>query len=131
MKITTKISMIAFCLVSIIGCSGIMHEGLWPLKKGLPAEKVLELVDDNSGTDCLEINDKNISSINLKSDATKKYTVIIGRKYMNFAKQYYIYAFENDKLIYWGTPLEFARHSNALINQIGTECVPMIEKDME
>jgi hypothetical protein len=36
---------------------------------------------------------------------------------------YYFLAFQNNKLIYWGYPHEFARIENPLINDIGRKAV--------
>ncbi|MDA3844800.1 MAG: hypothetical protein PF588_10600, partial [Candidatus Kapabacteria bacterium] len=44
-------------------------------------------------------------------------------------KPYYIFAFENDKLIYWGLPIDFKRSSNAKFVKIGTEAVRIIHRD--
>lgn len=76
-----------------------------------------------------KINDKSYTEINnpeLSSLSSKKYSVIVGYK----GNVYHYWAFENDKLIYWGLPLEFARHESQIINEIGIEAAKLIKTEM-
>ena len=126
----TKNIILILMIGMLFSCvSPIIHKGLWKLKKGIKTEEVLNIIDDNVGTKLIKVGKKTITEIKI-DQASSKFSVIIGQKYMNFSYQYYVYAFENDKLIYWGTPLEFARHSSPVINQIGEISIPLIEKDM-
>ncbi len=126
----TKNIILLLMFAMLFSCSSpIIHRGLWKLKKGINTAEVINIVEDNSGTKLIEVDGKSASAINVPN-VTNKYAVVIGQKYMYLNYQYYIFAFENDKLIYWGTPLEFSRHTSPLINQIGELSIPLIEKDM-
>ena len=117
-------------VLAFISCSPIIHKGLWKLKKGLNETEVIEIVDDNKKTEVLKIEKSEIIKVTLKSDDINKYSIIIGKKFINFDDQYYVYAFKNNQLIFWGTTLEFARHESPMINEIGEQSIKYIEKDM-
>ena len=124
-KVAVLLLMSAFILSS---CNTIIHQDLWPIKLGMSASQVIKLVEYNSGTGVKEYNNRmvhDVKSPNIPTDA--RYTVVITRKYINAQSKKIVYAFKDDKLIYWGTPLEFASHDKKLINEIGIEAVRIFE----
>lgn len=123
-KYMLTFALIALALISINACNSIIHEDLWLIKMGMSSAQVMKYVDYNSGTGVLDYNNKLIHEIKssaIPNDA--KYTVVITRKYINAQTKKIIYAFRDDKLIFWGTPLEFASHERKIINDIGIEAV--------
>ena len=126
------LKIILFLLYSLffISCSHVLHNDLLKLKKGLTTAQVLNIIDDNIGTHYISIESKDVFNVKIKSDSSNRYSLVIAKKYMNLKKQYYIFSFKNDKLNFWGTPLEFARNDSSIINEIGKEAVKYIEKDM-
>ncbi len=90
--------------------------------------EVIKLIDDNPGANIYDYDENQVREAKVANSANK-YSIIIGsKKIMVFPiKQKYLYAFENDKLMFWGTPLEFARNSSPLINQLGEEGVRLFD----
>ena len=94
------------------------------MKKGLSSEQVIELIDNEESVKVIKINNTLINEVKMPINPNK-YTIIIAWKSKSKPANSYICAFENDKLIYWGTQLEFARHNSQLLNAIGEEVVKL------
>lgn len=118
-----------FCTM-MISCSTSfqIHQELLKIKKGINSAEVIQLIDNNPGANIYYRNENKVNVAKVANSANK-YSIIIGsKKIMSFPdKQKYLYAFENDKLIFWGTPLEFARNSSPLINELGEEGVRLLD----
>ena len=118
-----------FCTM-MVSCSNYyqVHQELLKIKKGMNSAEVIKLIDDNPGANIYDYDENQVREAKVANSANK-YSIIIGsKKIMVFPiKQKYLYAFENDKLMFWGTPLEFARNSSPLINQLGEEGVRLFD----
>lgn len=114
------------CLMT--ACSGdpMIHRELLKINMGMNSIQTAEIIDENSGSKLLSLNDSTVVKLNISNKKNNTYSVIFSKKMVFISKIYYIYAFENDKLIFWGTPLEFARHPYPIINQIGEEAAKLI-----
>lgn len=121
------ISLLILLSIFTISCSHQINKEFLKIKKGLSSEEVMSIIDDNGGTNYLSLHDNYVNEIKV-SNSTNKYTMIIGRKVYVTTYQKYVYAFENNKLIYWGLPIEFARNSSPLINQIGEEAIRLLNE---
>jgi hypothetical protein len=112
----------------INGCVSAVHQGLLNLKKDLPSESVTKIIQSNEGTHCLTIKENKINKVDISYKDNNQYSVIIGKKMNIRSYCYYLWAFKNDKLFFWGTPLEFARHNSKIVNEIGIEAVKLINE---
>ena len=114
-----------FCTM-MISCSNYyqINKEVMKIKKGMSTAEVIQLIDDDPIATIFYHDEDKVKDAKVANSANK-YSIIIGsKKIMVFPdKQKYIYAFENDKLIFWGTPLEFSRSSSLLINELGAEGV--------
>lgn len=117
-----NIMFLIFACIFTVACSNMRFESkeLIKIKKGLSSEQVMELIDNEGSVEAIKIYNNLINEIKIPNNPNK-HTVIFAIKSQSLLSNYYIYAFENDKLIYWGTPLEFARHNSPLLNAIGDE----------
>jgi hypothetical protein len=104
---------------------------LLSIKKGMPSNEIDSLIQENNDTKLIIINKKNVFEIPIEKEKPEKYEVIIEKRILPIGLRFYIYAFNNNKLFYWGTPLEFARNESAIFNEIGIESAKLIEKYKE
>lgn len=118
-----------FCTM-MISCSNYfqVHKELMKIKKGMSTAEVIQQIEDDPIANIYYHDEDKVKEAKV-ANSTNKYSIIIcSKKIMVFLqKQKYLYAFENDKLIFWGTPLEFARNSSPLINELGEEGVRMLD----
>lgn len=116
------IIILIFASMFTVACSNLRFQSkeLIKMKKGLSSEQVMELIDNEESVKTIKINNNLINEIKIPNNPNK-YTVIFAWKSKSKPANSYICAFENDKLIYWGTQLEFARHASPLLNTIGDE----------
>ena len=115
--------------VILISCTHLQHQGLWKQKKGMSPDEIIKIIDDNRGTSISEYNDKAIVPVTLdKNSDPGKYDIIITRKIIAFNKQYVVYTFKDNKLIFWGTPLEYASHDSQVMNEIGVKIGEILDK---
>lgn len=124
MKKLICIISVAFILLPSCKIFLPLHKELVQLKKGLNSQEVENIVDSDQFARKFSINNNYLQEIKI-TNTTNKITVILGGLVQPNMKIKYLYAFVNDKLIYWGTPLEFARNPSPLINQIGKESVKL------
>lgn len=106
------------------------------IEKNMSVEEVISILESNDydnedveiindpQTDMYDISDKVDGSNDAKILITKKYAPLQGGKW----KPYYIFAFDNEQLLYWGMPLEFNRSPHKKLNQIGTEAMNIINE---
>lgn len=97
------------------------------MKKGLSSKQVIELIKNDPTGRYVRYNCEFTNKVNI-SNTNNQYMIIFGWKAEGRYHNRYICAFENDKLIYWGTVLEFNRHISPLFNQIGEEVAKQIKE---
>ena len=112
-----------------ISCTSFKFQSkeLIKIKMGLSSKQVLDLIANDKSAQYVRYNYDYTKKVNIPN-TKNKYTIIFGWKSDAMFYNRYICAFENDKLIYWGTLLEFARHKSPLINQIGEEIAKQIKE---
>ena len=124
-----NIMFLIFACIFTVACSNMRFESkeLIKIKKGLSSEQVMELIDNEESVKVVKINNNLINEIKMPINPNK-YTIIIAWKSQSYLSNTFICAFENDKLIYWGTQLEYARHNSLLLNAIGEEVVKQLTR---
>lgn len=98
-------------LVAVLlqACGGFSINDSNMFQKGMPEVQVLELSTRSP---------KDIYTINLKSDPSRAFKVLLFDLQLGDITADYLAVFENDKLLYWGYPYEFNRHPDPLLNEI-------------
>ncbi len=127
------IILLPFLLLAFSSCSRYSYINLLHIKQGMNSNEVAEVVSSffKPSIDVFLIDDasSDMYDISSKIKAKVKTTILIAEKKVLFKTPYYIFAFEDDKLIYWGLPIDFKRSSNAKFVKIGTEAVRIIHRD--
>ncbi len=102
----------------------------------MPSNEVMQVLasDNFDNKDVLLINgEKDFYDLENLKQTINPTKVLITKKYylgqVGDKESFYIFAFENDKLIYWGLPLEFARVNDLKLNEIGELTVKIIQKE--
>ncbi|MBI3258100.1 MAG: hypothetical protein HYZ54_01260 [Ignavibacteriae bacterium] len=117
-----KSSIILLSFIGLASCQTFITESNLRLSKGttLQAFKT-EDVD----------YDKVVSLPKLSAKNKNKYEVYMTTIRGAVFKEVYYYAFENDKLIYWGYPYQFSRSNNPLLEDIGIEAFEYSKKEYD
>ncbi len=117
-----NIMFLIFACIFTVACSNMRFESkeLIKIKKGLSSEQVMELIDNEGSVEAIKIYNNLINEVKIPNNPNK-YTVIFAWKSQSLLTNSYVCTFENDKLIYWGTQLEYSRHNSPLLNAIGEE----------
>ena len=113
-----RISILALCLVVLAGLSSCKQFGIGDankMQRSMTQAQALDLASKGPRDTY-----KN-AALNLD---VQVYALSMGNVTSD-----YLLAFKNDKLIYWGYPYEFMRHSDPAIVEIGRWTVEKIEKD--
>ena len=131
-----KIILTLFIAVTLVSCTTIAYQRLMEVEKGMQVEDVVSILESSSfnNKDVTLINDAktDMYDISDKVDGSDDAKVLIAQKYDPKQKgsktPYYIFAFDNEQLLYWGMPLEFNRSSNPMLIQIGSEAINIINE---
>jgi len=114
-----KIFFICSFIASIILLNGC---NIYSFRHGLKSQTLLmmqlnmpENVFDNLKTE----DEIPIAEFNLDVIKEHKVDVRVFKKLNGQDISFYFIAFSDGKLLYWGYPYEFARHSDKFINQVG------------
>lgn len=122
-----KLLLIISFLIFVSSCNSFVYRSNLELRKGQPVVTVKKILDDDSYIDDFSDNDF------YKIDEPEfnhfgKIELIIKKRYYIDDYQYYVYAFRDDKLIYWGYPVEFTRSGNELLYLIGRKAADIIKE---
>ena len=121
MKIITIISFLSILILS--SCVSVLYIKFADLEKNLPMKEVISIIesDINSDTQTMFIlNSLKEDTHDISNDIPNIKILLIKR--FNVAIKtglFYVLAFENDKLIYWASPLDFTKSDDAKIEKIG------------
>jgi hypothetical protein len=94
-------------------CGTYIYKDHLNLEKGISLEKF-----NNLGISF-------VNQINLRNNeilGKDNYIVFIQLRQSVYKNQYYLYAFKDNILIFWGYPYTFTRHNDPVIQAIGEEC---------
>lgn len=125
-----KTVLLSCLIVFTSSCNSFVYRSNLELRKGQPVATVLEILKHDSYVDDISENDFH------KIDEPEfnhfgKIELIIKKRYYIDDYQYYVYAFNDNKLIYWGYPIEFTRSGNELLYLIGRKAADIIiEKEL-
>jgi hypothetical protein len=131
-RLESILNTVLLCFLAVFACScnSLVYKSNLELRKGQPkviVKQILEndsYIDDFSDNDFIKIDEAEFNHFG-------NIELIIKKRYYIDDYQYYIYAFRDDKLIYWGYPVEFTRSGNELLYLIGRKAADIIkEKDM-
>ncbi len=117
-----KTGIVVLSFIGLVSCETFVTESNLRLAKGTTLQAFMkENVD----------YDKNVSLPKLSAKNKNKYEVYMTRINGAVFMEVYYYAFENDKLIYWGYPYQFSRSNNPLIENIGLEAFEYAQKEYD
>ena len=112
-KLICKV-LIAMCFVGLTSCQTLVTKHNIRLSKGSTLDAFKK--------EDVDIDFK-IALPKLSAKNKAKYEVYITTIHGANTKELYYYAFQDDKLVYWGYPYQFTRNENALIQEIGEEAL--------
>jgi hypothetical protein len=115
-----KILLFSLLAVFAVSCSQFAYKSLLQLRKGQSVSQVQSYLAADKFVHSIFIHNKdtyNISS-DMKDMARRPVHIIIKKIYHFQAGQYYVYAFENDGLIYWGNPIDFEKTLDPFLRRI-------------
>jgi hypothetical protein len=126
-----KYMMIGLMTISILlfSCYSSIKIKTPVFQKGMTVKQTLEEIQSSKYSYFIFIQKNSVNiikSVNLDSLSKNIYSIIIG----SLHNDVYYWAFEYDKLFFWGTHLEFARHESPIINEIGIEAAKLINAEM-
>ncbi len=133
-----KTNILIFILLTLLlsSCHYTAYVRLLHIKYGMPSNEVMQILasDNFDNKDVHLINgEKDFYDLENLKQTINPTKVLITKKYylgqVGDKESFYIFAFENDKLIYWGLPLEFARVNDLKLNEIGELTVKIIQKE--
>jgi hypothetical protein len=132
LKTESKLSIILLsCFLIFAGsCNSFVYKSNLELRKGQSVTAVNKILKNDSYVD--DLSDNDLFKINeTEFNHFGRIELLIKKRYYLDDYQYYIYAFLDDKLIYWGYPIEFTRSGNELLYLIGRKSADIIkERDM-
>lgn len=118
-------------MLTFTSCSYHANYNISSLKKGINIDETIELMEE--GDFGLElIDDEYENELYNVKEIENSEVLIVNRIYtpkLGYDEVYYILAFEDNKLIYWGLPYEFANHPEMKIKEIGKFASEIIVKN--
>jgi len=130
-----KKSLIILSLLFLVlsSCSNFSYKNLLHIRKGMVTDEVVEVISSfwKPNLDVFMITDARSDTYDLSRmiKSKTKTTILIATKKSVGQKPYYIFAFENDKLIFWGLPVDFKRSANDKFIRIAQAAVKIIRRD--
>ncbi len=121
-------------LIAVVaGCSfssEFMDRTMLSLRKGMSIQQLNKLIIDDPGIRSTGKDEPwNLSDEGLAGYG--KIDVIIKLKFTPLDYQYYVFAFQDNKLIYWGFPSDFTKLDNTLLFKIGQMSAKLIHEEIE
>ena len=135
MKITYKyLIALLIPLFMISSCSFQMtktvFEDIMNIRIGMDKASALEIIDDDDGFYIINDFEKDIFDISKKISSDKaKYEILIAKRFRSTNPEFYIFAFKDNKVLYWGYPNEFARENNKVFEEIAVAGIEIIKND--
>jgi hypothetical protein len=133
MNLLKNIVIIIIAVITFTSCSltpTLLDSGLYKLRKGNTIMSTYESVKADPGfksasvTELWDLNKRGLEGFG-------KIEVLIMLKFNPEEYQYYMFAFQDNKLIYWGYPTEFTKSENDLLFKIGKMSVEIIKEELE
>lgn len=113
-----KIVIAIICLFTLASCSKMSFENTAGIKLGMTKAEADKTIDHSYFMP--DYADEHIFDLQKYGLDTKgKVELIVSKIAFGGSLQYYMFAFYDNKLIYWGFPQEYTKENDLLINQIG------------
>lgn len=104
-------------LIGFASCTTYVYDELTYIHKGMSLNEVSDIVSSEDFSDGIfmisENRDDDVYDLNMEGQSGLKY--LVTEKYFQDEDGYYVFLFQDDKLIYWGLPYEFVNNRNATI----------------
>lgn len=110
---------IIITLVICTSCTMFLYEELAHIHKGMNATEVTNVIDSGDYGPGIELINDDINEDLYSADNNIKY--LVTEKFTPQETEYYIFVFQNDKLVYWGAPYQIANHSDPDISNSSYE----------
>lgn len=133
MNLMKNIVILIIAVITFTSCSltpTLLDSGLYKLRKGNTILSTYEFVKADPGfksaseTELWDLEKRGLTGYG-------KIEVLIMLKFNPEEFQYFIFAFQDNKLIYWGYPTEFTKSDNDLLFKIGKMSVEIIKEELE
>jgi hypothetical protein len=106
------------CVLPILSCITVTLTDVGNLRKGMTMEEAKTT---------LPLPPKNEFSVETSNSSIQMQVCTYILSSGNYSSNYFL-AFQDNKLLFWGYPHEFARSTDSLINEIGEKAVAMQTK---
>ena len=120
-------------ILVLSSCSNYSYQNLLHIRKGMLTDEVVEVISSfwkpNFDVFMIENSQSDLYDISRQIKSKTNTTILITMKKSAGQRPYYIFAFENDKLIYWGLPVDFKRSANDKFIRIAKAAVKIIRRD--
>lgn len=125
MRTSIKLIMLSMLLLLSSCASYFLYEELAHIHKGMTISEVKTVVDSGDfGFGIGLINDE--IEKDMYTSNSVKYLVTERTAYGEY--QYYVFLFQNDKLVYWGFPYQVANHSKSEISDASADISKTIKE---
>lgn len=128
MKKKINLVTIVLFIIFISSCSFHVYQSNLQIKKGMHVAEVIKIIDDDTFVSSyIQEGPHDLTRMGLTEFGNVE--LLIRKRFHATGKEIYMYAFLDDKLIYWGYPIEFSRSNNKLLFAIGKKAIEIIEKE--
>jgi hypothetical protein len=119
MKKHLLLILISFLLLS--SCSQLAFRSLMQIKKGSSLSDVESFTLNDQFVQSIDHYDNDTYDISseMKTSAKRPVHVIVKKLYHAQSNQYFVFAFEDEKLVYWGYPIDFEKTREPFLQKIG------------
>ncbi len=138
-----KLILLSTIAILFSSCTYVYFQDLANVGKGMSLDKVIETLESDDYDDgIIELNsfDEDVYDVggNTKVMLALKYqppqyfgTFAFLQNWFDEPHAYYLFAFENDKLIYWGLPIDFYKTGKDKLEKIADQANDIINKEYE
>lgn len=121
-----KIIFTAALAIMVASCTTYKFAALYQLRRGMSYQEAKQVLTDENydGMETISSYESDTYTEKIENDSIR--IVFMMKEYQARTKNdeaLYIFAFQNDKLIYWGFPYEFTLSQNAKYSKIGTKAM--------
>lgn len=119
MKTNFRIIFISIFIFAISCGSTYLYEELAHIHKGMNLDSVIKVIVNNDYSKGLDLINKKIDEdLYILKDNSK---ILITEKYSPIENEFYIFMFQENRLIYWGESYQFMNSSNQSVKNASIE----------
>lgn len=115
-----SLRIILFSLILMLSsCSHFLYEELAHIHKGMDIKEVKAVIDSKQYGEGVSLINDEIEKDLFSTDKNMKY--LVTDYFKSTGKEYYVFLFQENNLIFWGFPYQFVNNPNLDIRNITTD----------